>query len=181
MTFYYYFFVVVNTCVHPQVLHCLHYWQHRSDLVTAEEGGSQPGAVMIAVTIPFCPQLWGLLGWGLMNSLLQVPLSAWAFLSTHSACLTVEAINMPPGWHMNRSWLHRKESLCQASPLMWTQGLVEAREGRDKPGGGGGLCKTRSLQLRAAGPHVQTHSARCSQHVAKTCKENLDPKANANQ
>lgn len=47
---------------------------------------------MIGVTIPFCSQLWGVLGRGLMDSLLQVPLSAQALLGTCSARLTVEAI-----------------------------------------------------------------------------------------
>lgn len=39
-TFYYFFFFfIINTCVHPQVLHRLHCWQHGSDLVTAEKEG----------------------------------------------------------------------------------------------------------------------------------------------
>lgn len=121
-------------CVHPQVLHRLHCWQQGSDSVTAGEGRSQPGAVMIGVTIPFCPQLWGLLGQGLMNSLLRVPLSAWALLSTHCPHLTAETINMPPGWHLNRSWPHRKENLGQVSLLVWTRGQAEGCEGRGKLG-----------------------------------------------
>lgn len=48
---------------------------------------------------------------------------------------------MPPGWHMNRSWLHRRASLGQVSVLMWTQGQAEARKGRGKLGGGGGTLQ----------------------------------------
>lgn len=82
MTFYYYSFCV-NTRVHPHVLHRLHCTaQQGSHLVTAEEGRSPPGAVMMGVTIPLS-RLWGLLGLGFDEQLVASPFVCMALL-THT-------------------------------------------------------------------------------------------------
>lgn len=67
------------------------------------------------------------------------------------------------GWHRNSSWPHRKESLGQASLLMWTQGWWKPAKDRTSLEEVGTL-QTRSLQLQAAGPHVQTQRLLQSAH-----------------